>query len=125
MGAHTVINAAINSNRQQQQQQAASQHSARPDQWSPSIPHLRQIEEEQRLHDLQDQRQRQTSYGATSSSSSAGALVSPPSHTAKESQAVPDWRDEEDEDELEPYDAEEVYEPIIDGTSLSKSLTPD
>jgi hypothetical protein len=38
---------------------------------------------------------------------------------------VPDWRDEEDEDELEPYDAEEVYEPIIDGTSLSKSLTPD
>jgi hypothetical protein len=52
-------------------------------------------------------------------------LVSPPLHTAKESQAVPDWHDEEDEDELEPYDVEEVYEPIIDGTSFSTVKNPD
>lgn len=106
MTSHAIINAGVNSQRHQST-------TGRHDQWSSAIPHLRQIEEEQRLHD------RQTSYGATGGSSSTSPLDRSPrlsSIKGKEPEIVQDQGGYEDDDE-EEYEEMEVFEPVIDGMS--------
>jgi hypothetical protein len=108
MGTHAVINAAINSARHTN----PSQRAISQDQWaSTNIPHLQQVEEQRR-------RERQPSYGATSSSSTSPLESSPQLHASQ----VPEpgmggGDDEQDGDGRDDaqYEEIEVFEPVIDG----------
>ena len=103
MGAHTIIAAAMPSSRSSNQTQ---QYPQEPH-WPSTIPHIRQIDEQRRIHE------RQTGYGATGSSSSSPLKGSPKGKEPDEGRF--DDIEEGEEEEVEGEYDEVLFEPVIDG----------